>query len=120
MKKAAPPKANADGRLKSKSSRRQYRADGEERCRSCNQMIPPGSLFVIGLTHEPHHTVCKRLGVTPVVLPPARPSTSPFKDVQFMPHPCGGCGDLVQPGEREVHVNGQPWHAECRKRERVV
>lgn len=102
-----------------KNSRRKYRSDGNETCRSCSQSIPAGSLFVIGLTEEPHHQVCKRLGITPIVRT-TRPATSPFKDVQFTPRPCAGCSDLMHPGERTVHVDALPWHHECLVRERAM
>lgn len=93
-----------------------FRSAVDEQCRACLGVIPSGKWFVRGLTKEPYHTDCKRLGVRPVVSAPRLVVGSPIPSPR--PAECAWCGEPI--GESKSITKDQvTYHRPCYLRMRA-
>lgn len=93
------------------ATRRTYRSDVALTCAGCKAQIAPGEPHWQGLTKEPWHKACRRLGVTQSLYTPGR-----YKADNPTGKPCEGCDQEITAEDDVVFKVARPWHKECAKR----
>jgi hypothetical protein len=92
-----------------------YRSDTDEVCRACNGTIPAGQRFARGLTKEPYHHDCRRMGVRPPVPEPRIVVGSTIPDY----HPnCAWCDEPIG-DQKSITKDQLTYHRPCYLRMRT-
>lgn len=87
-----------------------YVADRDLTCALCSTVVPAGEWFYRGLTKEPQHRQCVRLGIRPPVAEPRRIVGSPIRLASPI---CPWCDNLIEAGQRKTSKDGHTWHKDC-------